>query len=172
MPSALLALALSYVWLPLVKVPAMLAAFALHGIAGSVRWLGGLHAADLRVPTPTGAVIIATAACVAFTMFAIRKRKWFTVSALLLLGASAAWIALFPSSPNVTPQILEMIAIDVGQGDSLLLVTPQGRTILVDARGFPYWGHSELIYGREDFGGWTWLQFLTRMQITSAVCRR
>jgi competence protein ComEC len=41
--------------------------------------------------------------------------------------------------------------IDVGQGDSILLVSPSGQTLLVDAGGLPRWEHSELDIG-EDVG--------------------
>jgi competence protein ComEC len=40
MPAAVLAVALSYVWLPLAKLPAISAAWALHGVTGTVRSLG------------------------------------------------------------------------------------------------------------------------------------
>jgi ComEC/Rec2-related protein len=50
MPAAVLSVALSYVWLPLAKVPALVAALSLHGITGTVRGLGGLRIADQSGP--------------------------------------------------------------------------------------------------------------------------
>ena len=52
MPAAVAAMALGYVSHALARVPVLIAGFALEGIAGTVRWLGGLRIADLRVPTP------------------------------------------------------------------------------------------------------------------------
>ena len=56
MPAAVAAMALGYVSHALAKIPVLIAGFALEGIAGTVRWLGGLRIADLRVPTPGTAV--------------------------------------------------------------------------------------------------------------------
>jgi competence protein ComEC len=62
-----------------------------------------------------------------------------SASAMTAIGiAAVVWIA--PFDPDVEPGSLELTLIDVGQGDSLLVVTPQGRTLLVDAGGFPTYG--------------------------------
>ena len=53
MPAAVAALALSYVSPVLAKPAAMVTAWALDGITGSIRVLGGLRAADWRVPPPS-----------------------------------------------------------------------------------------------------------------------
>jgi competence protein ComEC len=46
MPAAVLGVALGYVWMPLAKLPALVAAWSLHGITGTVQDLGGLGIAD------------------------------------------------------------------------------------------------------------------------------
>jgi competence protein ComEC len=51
----------------------------------------------------------------------------------LLLAALAAVV---PRPVDHPRDALFMEAIDVGQGDSLLLITPDGKTLLVDAGGF------------------------------------
>ena len=56
LPSAVLAVALSYLshWLAL--VPAVIAAYALDALTGTIRIIGHLRISDVRVPTPTLAV--------------------------------------------------------------------------------------------------------------------
>ena len=49
MPAAVIAIAGSYVSLTLAKIPAAIAGIALQGIAGTVKWLGGLQLADIPV---------------------------------------------------------------------------------------------------------------------------
>jgi competence protein ComEC len=59
-----------------------------------------------------------------------------TVSGLgAALLACSLIIALFPFSPTWSAGKLEVSVLDVGQGDSLLVVSPGGRTLLIDGGG-------------------------------------
>jgi competence protein ComEC len=51
-----------------------------------------------------------------------------------LLGCSLL-IALFPFSPAWSSGKLEVSVLDVGQGDSLFVVSPRGKTLLIDGGG-------------------------------------
>ena len=68
----------------------------------------------------------------------MRKRPWLAFAGAGMLAASALWIWAFPPNPQIRPGILEMTAIDVGQGDSILLVLPDGHKLMVDAGGLPF----------------------------------
>lgn len=156
MPAAVIAIAVSYVSLALAKIPAAVAGIALQGIAGTVKWMGGLQLADIRVPTPSVAAIIfaalATAVCVAL----MRKQRRLAIAGLTVLAVSAMWIWIFPPHPQLRAGTLEMTAIDVGQGDSLFLALPDGKTLLVDAGGLPFWTHSQMDIGEDVVSPYLW----------------
>jgi competence protein ComEC len=58
MPAAVLAIGVSYISLWLAKIPAAIAGFGLSAIAETVHWLGGMRIADIRVATPSQAMIV------------------------------------------------------------------------------------------------------------------
>lgn len=163
MPAAVAAMALGYVSHALAKVPVLIAGFALEGISGTVRWLGGLRIADLRVPTPGTAVILLNAMAIALAMAVVRRRPGLAAGGLAALVASALWISVVPPRPGLRPAVLEMTAIDVGQGDSILLVSPTGRTLLVDAGGLPQWVHSDLDIGEDVVSPYLWSRAISRL---------
>jgi competence protein ComEC len=163
MPAAVCAICMSYVSLTVAKVPAVIAGFALQGIAGTVKWLGGMRLADIRVPTPSaGAILFAGLAILVCAIF-VRRKTAFALSGMALLAASAAWIWLIPPHQDIHPRILEMTAIDVGQGDSILLITPQGRKLLVDAGGLPFWTHSQLDIGEDVVSPYLWSRGISQL---------
>jgi competence protein ComEC len=118
----------------LAAVPGSALALLLHAITATIGHISRAAAADLRVPGPRILPALAAAACFAFCCWAIRRSRalaWTAFAALTL----AATLILWPERPDVAPDHLEVTAIDVGQGDSLLVVSPTGRAMLVDAGG-------------------------------------
>jgi competence protein ComEC len=60
-----------------------------------------------------------------------------------------------------------MTAIDVGQGDSILLVTPEGRALLVDAGGLPHWMHSDFDIGEQVVSSYLWNRGIDRLDVVA-----
>jgi competence protein ComEC len=70
-----------------------------------------------------------------FASGASRPRPWQRRAAWAALALAS--LAAIAPRPVVRPRnAMLMEAIDVGQGDSLLLITPEGKTLLVDGGGF------------------------------------
>lgn len=57
----------------------------------------------------------------------------------------------------------EVTAIDVEQGDSLLIVTAEGKTILLDSRGVPGQLHSDIDVGEEVVSPYLWSRGFRRL---------
>jgi len=163
MPAAVATLALGFISPWLAKVPALLTAFALQGITGTVRGLGALRSADLRVATPSLVMIALTAAALVFAMWAARRRSALAVSGLASILAASFALAFLAPSPRLHHGVLEMTSIDVGEGDSTLLVMPQGRTLLIDAGGPIGPGGSQLDFGEDVVSPYLWTRGLERL---------
>jgi len=156
MPAAAAAVGLGYVSTTLAKPAVWVSSLALGGIAGTVHWLGGSRVADLRVAMPSLTMILIAMAALALAMMAARRRRIMAFGAVAAVACVAAWIAFVPSQPHIRAGLMEMTSIDVGQGDSILLVTPEGRVLLVDAGGLPLWMHSDFDIGEQVVSSYLW----------------
>ncbi|MFP5236133.1 MAG: ComEC/Rec2 family competence protein [Acidobacteriota bacterium] len=135
-PAALVTLVVLLVWPAAATIPAAVTALLLHAGVGLVHAIGDLRLSDVRLPAPPPfqvAVFIALLAA-AFVL-ARAGRPWVRRIAWLAMAA-AGFAAVAPRAVQHPRNALLVEAIDVGQGDSLLLITPEGKTMLVDAGGF------------------------------------
>jgi competence protein ComEC len=156
MMSAIAATMVGYASPVLAEIPGWIAGFALQAMSGTVRWISHFRVADVRVATPTASVGIAGMIAIVLAIVLIRRRPWMAAAGLAGLMISAFWIVAIPRRPEIHRGELEVTAIDVGKGDSILLVSPQGRTLLVDAGGIPQWMHSDLDIGEDVVSPYLW----------------
>ena len=163
MPAAVAALALGYISPLLAKIPTLITSAALEAIAGTVHGLGGLRLADLRVATPSIVMIAVTGSALALAMLLARRRVIFAFAGLMAILVAALALAFIPPRPQVRPGVLEVTSIDVGQGDSTLLVMPQGATLLVDAGGPIGDGSSQLDFGEDVVSPYLWSRGISRL---------
>jgi competence protein ComEC len=72
-----------------------------------------------------------------------RRRRWVILFSLPL-AVLLLVCATYPFAPGLTSGALEASVLDVGQGDSIFVAFPDGRTLLIDGGG---------TYGASRFGG-------------------
>jgi competence protein ComEC len=151
-------------------LPGAVTATLLHGIAWVIARVSHVQAADLRTPGPVWWIAMLAVAAWAFCAWAVRRsRLWSLIVAALLPLVTV--MVLWPEPIIESQGELEVTAIDVGQGDSLLVVSPEGKTMLVDAGG-PVGGATEAAaatstfdVGEEVVSPYLWSRRIRRLDV-------
>lgn len=163
LPTAVVAVAVSYVSPWLAWIPAHLTAYSLGLLTGTVRLFGHFRLSDVRVPMPSLAMSFFAAAALCVALVLARRKSALATTGLAMLAAAAFALVLLPPKPQLRPGVLEITAIDVGQGDSLLIVTPEGKTLLMDAGGLGATSRSDFDVGEEVVSPYLWSRDIRRL---------
>jgi len=150
-----------------------------HVLAGICAWLLNLsrHAVafharwepDWRIPSPPWWL---AAALVLFLILAAwrRQRRWTRAVAWLATGFTLLVTALHPFAPAIVPREFELNVIDVGQGDSLLSVFPNGQLMLVDAGGIATFNSARrpgIDIGEDVVSPYLWTRSIKRLDVVA-----
>jgi competence protein ComEC len=152
----------------------MLAALVLHIGVRLVHLFGSLPFGDYRIATPllwqSAAFVVLLAAATVLAHMGLKSgSRWrgrAAWAALVLAGLAA----VAPRPTDHPRDALLMEAIDVGQGDSLLLITPEGKTLLVDGGGFgggPRQAPQEFDIGEEVVSATLWSRGIRHLDVVA-----
>jgi competence protein ComEC len=85
-----------------------------------------------------------------------------------IVFALLAVLIWHPFPPQVERGVLEITAIDVGQGDSILIAFPDGKLMLMDGGGIPAFGRqvkSRLDIGEDVVSPYLWSRSIRRLDV-------
>jgi competence protein ComEC len=151
---------------PALAVPTgSLTALLLHGIGWLIHLFGHMSASGLRTPDPPRWSYVCFAAGWLAALWLARKPAVWRGIAMAGIFVCSLTI-LWPQPPKYHHDALEVTALDVGQGDSLLIVTPDGHTLLVDAGGpigGPKSNDSQFDVGEDVVSQYLWWRHIRRL---------
>ncbi len=151
-PLGFLTLVATFVWARLALALGKVLGYCAGMLLATVDWFGRLPHASYRIPEPPIWLLLAFFAALVFLVMAVRAAaarrmnriarrqlpppiapaEWISALALAALTVLVAW---HPFPPGIERGRLEVSVLDVGQGDSIFVAFPDGRTMLIDGGG-------------------------------------
>ena len=149
-------------------LPALVAGWLLAASQVTVNWHARMEP-NWRIPDPP--LWLACAFVATLILAATRfKAGWLRVAAGAGVIGCLVLMVWSPFRPHLSPGILEMTEIDVGQGDSVLLAFPNGKLMLVDGGGIPSFGRkvkTKIDVGEDVVSPYLWSRAIRRIDVVA-----
>lgn len=175
-PLGFVALAVALILPAMGKVLALAILWIATLLLHFVQWFAALPRWSYRIPGPPVPVVLLfliSLAILAITFrFAVRASSILRYAFCALLVVTAAVIATYPFPPKFQAGMLETTVLDVGQGDSVLVVSPGGHAILIDGGGAfgGFGGHDQRIGvdpGEEAVSPYLWSRGVQELNVVA-----
>lgn len=173
LPVAMFTFLLALLSPALASVPAAITAAILHVMVWSVSHISRFALADLRTPMPTAFAMVACVAALTFAIWSAGRRVHFVAAGVFAMTLAAASVVML-ERPELHLHAIEVSAIDVGQGDSIFVATPDGHTLLIDGGGpvGSTWSthassRSQFDIGEDIVSPYLWSRHLRRLDVVA-----